>query len=146
MRLEIYRFVVENSGLKDIVMAIDKPKTNAEISEAAKMHKTNTSKMLRILRIEGVVKRLGRLYGLTQEGQEIRRKISEQESKVCVYDEPKNFDWKTCYEIKRGYRQKIAVLKALKERKGLVEHIRQTALKYNHNLSYANTAVSNTQK
>ncbi|MCK5022885.1 MAG: ArsR family transcriptional regulator [Candidatus Aenigmarchaeota archaeon] len=85
MNWELYSFVVRSGRRKSIILSLKTPKTPTEISKDIKASTAHVSRSLKEFLNKGLVKcltpnaRAGRVYKLTEKGQELREELMRKE-------------------------------------------------------------------
>jgi DNA-binding HxlR family transcriptional regulator len=128
---------------KAVLEVMSKPKTAAAIREQIGLRNNNnlSSTMKELLLLDLIYRlnpkaRTGRLYGLTVKGQNLRKKLLEENGTPDHYSEPSQINWNIYGWIVWG-RQKQAILKAMKAPMSL-RYIKERAQEYNPRISRMN--------
>ena len=147
-----YNWVKSVTVLENTIKVLSKPKIPTEIAEAMKL-KNIRSDILSVLLKSGIVRilnpkaKLGRLYGLTETGQKVRKRLLKETGLPYSYSEPKEDSsfWYSYGRVVSGLQRK-AIIKAVNKanEKGKIKlgmtprEIRTTAREYNKRISRSN--------
>ena len=139
-----------NKRKKELIEILNKPKTPSEIKYQLRLDKnTNVSLMLEELADMNLTKclnskvKIGKLYGLTSEGERQRKKLLCCEQKYQdinnAYSEPSGIDWDLYSYIICG-KQRRAILRALSHYPFPLKHIKKRAQTYDSKISRQNAS------
>lgn len=120
-------------------MKLSKSKIPTELAQETGTKWWHVSRILKRLEKRGLVRclnpkaRVGKLFGITEIGREIRRILQEEKGEFYFYNEPSDLDYKLYGEIIAGIRKK-AFIKAMDGIWRTRGDIRKRAVDFNKNI------------